>query len=120
MIWPAKIDSELFFTIGAILRFWMSERAHPLGAPSSSDAVKRVRKVATDHRLVHSRRLIFRGISDDLFAIAQHGDPVGRIERLFQRMADEDDGNAVHFEVAQRSKKYFLSSGSMQRSAHRR
>ena len=36
-----------------------------------------------------------RLVGDDVRAVAQDGDAVGDLERLFERVADEDDGDAV-------------------------
>ena len=62
-----------------------------------------------------------RGIGHHMLAVAQNGDAVGMGERLFQRMADEDDGYAARLQPAhQREEMPLLLRRQRWRSARRR
>src|ERR1700729_4260538 len=78
VICPAKTESELFLTIGAILRFCTVSTRSPA------------------RRTVEFRCVV----GDNLFAVAQHGNAVGEHQRLFERMRDEDYRHAALLEIA--------------------
>ena len=56
---------------------------------------------------MRARSNLLAVVGDDLLAVAQHGDAVGQDQRLFQRVADEDDGNAALLEVAHEIEEVF-------------
>ena len=69
-------------------------------------------EIAADHRLDDGFPGEVSGVAGrHQFAVAEHRDPVGDLERLFQRMADEDDRHPLRLEPFDQRKKVPLLLG---------
>ena len=103
VIWPSKTEKELLRTI--IAHRDVLHRQHLLaGRPAAARdrACGRARPTACG-RPWRAMMLVAveacRVAAGDQLAVAQDGDAVGEQQRLFQRMADEDDRHAARLEA---------------------
>jgi hypothetical protein len=72
-------------------------------------AVELVRQAAADHRPDDAVAVEVRGVvGDDMLAVAQDGDAVGELQRLLQRMRDEDDRDAACLQAADQGEEVVL------------
>jgi hypothetical protein len=86
----------------------LARRTHLLLA----SGIQRLGQVAPDHGLDDARPVeVLRLVSDDMAAIAQHGDAVADQKRLFERVRNEDDGDAAPLELAHQVEEIFLLLG---------
>ena len=101
VIWPAKTEKDVLRTTLPIDRFWTLSTFSPAGRglPVLVRTVEFVGERAADHG-AHDLLAVEgrRDVGHDMLAVAHDGDAVGDLQRLLQRMRDEDDRDAARLQ----------------------
>ncbi len=99
VICPAKTEKEVLRTTVPMERFLDAQHLLAIVARLALLPVAGIElagQAAPDHGLDDAIAVEVLGqVAGSDLAVAQHGDPVGKLQGLFQRVADEDDRDAV-------------------------
>ena len=98
VIWPGEHRQRVVLHHRRHAQILHRQHALPCGRTAGlALAVQRLRQVAADHRLNDARAIEIRRLSigHDMLAVAQDGDAVGDLQRLLERVRDEDHRHAA-------------------------